>query len=705
MSDPHYLREAEKYESPIPSREHILSFIQKRPKSKRQLFELLSIEDEQKKAFERRLRAMVRDKQLSCNKNGVYRPFSNRGLISGTVIANPKGFGFVSLDKGGKDLRLSSQQMKLVFHGDKVKVRLLNRKLDAEIVQVTQTVKTLVGRLHINQDECYVVVDDRRIKHEIDIVELIEGCADNQVVVVEVLNSPTLEKNASGRITSIIGNYLDEGVEVDSAIHRHEIPAIFGDKALEESAKLPNKVLTKDKKGRVDITHLELVTIDGEDSRDFDDAVYAIPSKNGWKLMVAIADVSHYVKEGSQLDAESLERGNSVYFPHRVVPMLPEAISNGLCSLNPEVERLCMVCEMEIDSLGSLLEYKFYSAVMLSHARLTYTEVNEMLENKKSKLRKKYKKIENNIDFLYGLYQTLRISRQKRGVMDFDRIESQILFDDQGKIENIVARKRNDAHRLIEECMLMANQAAAKYLQKENEDFLYRVHPKPTPEKVEITRQFLTAIDLRLDGGLEPESSDFAKLLKNASGREDENIIKTVVLRTMKQATYTPNNEGHFGLAFEDYAHFTSPIRRYPDLLVHRAIKRALSNKHRERSNKMVELGAHLSMTERRADDASRDVEQWLKCEYMRDKVGESFNGVISGVAGFGLFVELTEIFVEGLISVRDLKEDYFIYDDVHHQLKGQRGGRIYRLGDLIKVKVASVNLDDRKIEFVPVSK
>ena len=705
MSDPHYLREAEKYESPIPSREHILSFIQKRPKSKRQLFELLSIEDEQKKAFERRLRAMVRDKQLSCNKNGVYRPFSNRGLISGTVIANPKGFGFVSLDKGGKDLRLSSQQMKLVFHGDKVKVRLLNRKLDAEIVQVTQTVKTLVGRLHINQDECYVVVDDRRIKHEIDIVELIEGCADNQVVVVEVLNSPTLEKNASGRITSIIGNYLDEGVEVDSAIHRHEIPAIFGDKALEESAKLPSKVLTKDKKGRVDITHLELVTIDGEDSRDFDDAVYAIPSKNGWKLMVAIADVSHYVKEGSQLDAESLERGNSVYFPHRVVPMLPESISNGLCSLNPELERLCMVCEMEIDSLGSLLEYKFYSAVMLSHARLTYTEVNEMLENKKSKLRKKYKKIENNIDFLYGLYQTLRISRQKRGVMDFDRIESQILFDDQGKIENIVARKRNDAHRLIEECMLMANQAAAKYLQKENEDFLYRVHPKPTPEKVEITRQFLTAIDLRLDGGLEPESSDFAKLLKNASGREDENIIKTVVLRTMKQATYTPNNEGHFGLAFEDYAHFTSPIRRYPDLLVHRAIKRALSNKHRERSNKMVELGAHLSMTERRADDASRDVEQWLKCEYMRDKVGESFNGVISGVAGFGLFVELTEIFVEGLISVRDLKEDYFIYDDVHHQLKGQRGGRIYRLGDLIKVKVASVNLDDRKIEFVPVSK
>ena len=705
MSDPHYHREAEKYESPIPSREHILSFIQEKPKSKRQLFEVLSLEDDQKKAFERRLRAMVRDKQLSCNKSGVYRPFSNRGLISGTVIANPKGFGFVSLDKVGKDLRLSSQQMKLAFHGDKVKVRLLNRKLDAEIVEVTETVNTLVGRLHIDQKGSYVVVDDKRIKHQIDIVELLEGCSDNQVVVVEVLTSPTLEKNATGRITSILGNYLDEGVEVDSAIHRHQIPSTFGDEALKESAKLPTKVLPKDKENRIDITNLELVTIDGEDSRDFDDAVYAIPSKKGWKLIVAIADVSHYVKEDTELDTESLERGNSVYFPHRVVPMLPEVISNGLCSLNPEVERLCMACEMEIDSVGSLLEYKFYPAVMLSHARLTYTEVNEMLENKKSPLRKKYSSnVQENVDFLYGLYQTLRISRQKRGVMDFDRIESQILFDDKGKIENIIARKRNDAHKLIEECMLMANQAAAKYLQRENEDFLYRVHPKPTSEKVEVTRQFLNAIDLRLEGGLEPDSSDFAKLLKNAIGREDENIIKTVVLRTMKQATYTPKNEGHFGLAFEDYTHFTSPIRRYPDLLVHRAIKRSLLNNHREQSNRMVEMGAHLSMTERRADDASRDVEQWLKCEYMRDKVGESFSGVISGVAGFGLFVELTDIFVEGLVSVRDLKEDYFIFDDVHHQLKGQRGGRIYRLGDTIKVKVVSVNLDDRKIEFVPVN-
>ena len=384
MSDPHYDREAEKYESPIPSREHILSFIQEKPRSKRQLFDLLALADEQKKAFERRLRAMVRDKQLSCNKSGVYRPFSNRGLLTGTVIANPKGFGFVALDKGGKDLRLTSQQMKLVFHGDKIRVRLLNKKLDAEIVEVLETVKTLVGRLHLDAKKPFVVVDDRRIKHNIEITELIDGCLDNQVVVVEMLSSPTIDSDAKGKISSIIGNYLDEGVEVDSAIYRHQIPAVFSEKALKESAQLPTKVIPKDKKNRIDITKLELITIDGEDSRDFDDAVYAEPTKNGWKLLVAIADVSHYVKEGSELDSESYERGNSVYFPHRVVPMLPEAISNGLCSLNPKVERLSMVCEMSINPLGELLDYKFYSAVMLSHARLTYTQVNEMLEDKKS---------------------------------------------------------------------------------------------------------------------------------------------------------------------------------------------------------------------------------------------------------------------------------------------------------------------------------
>jgi ribonuclease R len=447
---------------------------------------------------------------------------------------------------------------------------------------------------------------------------------------------------------------------------------------------------------------MKLVTIDGEDSRDFDDAVFAEPTNKGWKLVVAIADVSHYVIEGSDLDNDAIDRGNSVYFPRRVVPMLPEALSNGLCSINPDVERLCMTCEMNIDSEGNLLDYKFYPAVMLSHARLTYTKVSQILEHHDQALTNEYASVLDNLNTLYDLYKALKAARTKRGVMDFDRIESQIIFNDNGKIDDIIARSRNDAHKLIEECMLMANQATAKFLAHNEEDFLYRIHPKPTAEKVETTRQFLTAVGLTLEGGVQPESKHFAKVLVDAKGRDDENIIKTVVLRTMKQAVYTPANEGHFGLAFEDYTHFTSPIRRYPDLLVHRAINRVLDKKKRKPSKKMIETGAHLSVTERRADDASRDVEQWLKCEYMRDKVGDTFNGVISGVAGFGIFIELTDVFVEGMIAMRDMKDDYYIFDDVHHQLKGERTGRTFQLGDTIKIQVASVSLDDRQMVFTP---
>jgi len=495
---------------------------------------------------------------------------------------------------------------------------------------------------------------------------------------------------------------MDEGVETDSALYRNGIPVDFSEEALAQTAELPTVVTDEDKKGRIDITDMKLVTIDGEDSRDFDDAVFAEPTNKGWKLVVAIADVSHYVIEGSDLDNDAIDRGNSVYFPRRVVPMLPEALSNGLCSINPDVERLCMTCEMNIDSEGNLLDYKFYPAVMLSHARLTYTKVSQILEHHDQALTSEYASVLDNLNTLYDLYKALKAARTKRGVMDFDRIESQIIFNDKGKIDDIIARSRNDAHKLIEECMLMANQATAKFLAHNEEDFLYRIHPKPTAEKVETTRQFLTAVGLTLEGGVQPESKHFAKVLVDAKGRDDENIIKTVVLRTMKQAVYTPANEGHFGLAFDDYTHFTSPIRRYPDLLVHRAINRVLDKKKRKPSKKMIETGAHLSVTERRADDASRDVEQWLKCEYMRDKVGDTFNGVISGVAGFGIFIELTDVFVEGMIAMRDMKDDYYIFDDVHHQLKGERTGRTFQLGDTIKIQVASVSLDDRQMVFTP---
>ncbi len=699
--DPHYQRESKQYDNPIPSREYILGAIEKQTSTHSELYELLALESSQKKPLFHRLSAMVRDCQLSCDKQGMYRIFSDQDLLIGKVIANPKGFGFVALESEGKDLRLSPRQMQLVFHGDKVQVRLLNQRGDGQIVKVLETVKTLVGRLHIGQNSAYVVVDDRRIKHDIQIPKLDKQHQDSQIVVVEILTSPTFERGATGRIMSVLGQFMDEGVETDSALYRNNIPVDFSQNALAQTAQFAPEITTQDKQNRTDITALKLVTIDGEDSRDFDDAVYAEPQQNGWKLIVAIADVSHYVPEESALDTDAIDRGNSVYFPHRVVPMLPEALSNGLCSLNPQVERLCMTCEMNIDADGALLDYRFYPAVMFSHARLTYTETSQILEDNDSELRQKYAPVIDNLEALYGLYQTLKSAREKRGVMDFDRIESQILFNENGKIDNIIARARNDAHKLIEECMLMANQAAAKFLAHHDEDFLYRTHPKPSAEKVEITRQFLSAVGLTLEGGAQPESRDFAKVLTAAKGREDENIIKTIVLRTMQQAVYTPANAGHFGLAFDDYTHFTSPIRRYPDLLVHRAIRRVLDKISRKPSKKMIETGAHLSMTERRADEASRDVERWLKCEYMRDKVGDTFNGVISGVAGFGIFIELSEVFVEGMIALRDLRDDYYAYDNIHHRLTGQRTGRVFRLGDSVRVRISKVSLDDRQISFV----
>ncbi|HIM54645.1 MAG TPA: ribonuclease R [Gammaproteobacteria bacterium] len=703
MSDPHQKRESEKYDNPIPSREYILEFIKDKPLNKYDLYDLLKVDGKQKKPLTHRLKAMVRDQQLSCDRDGVFSIFSSKsGILIGTIVANPKGFGFIVLDEGGKDLRLNSRQMQLVFHGDRVEARLLNQRGDAKIVKVIESIKSVVGRLHLSEDGAYVIVDDKRIRNRISIPEVSEDNTNEQIVIVEIVKSPSFESLAVGKITQILGNYMDEGVETDSALYRNGIPVDFSEEALAQTAKLPSVVTDEDKKGRIDITDMKLVTIDGEDSRDFDDAVFAEPTNNGWKLVVAIADVSHYVIEGSDLDNDAIDRGNSVYFPRRVVPMLPEALSNGLCSINPDVERLCMTCEMNIDPEGNLLDYKFYPAVMLSHARLTYTKVSQILEHHDQALTSEYASVLDNLNTLYDLYKALKAERTRRGVMDFDRIESQIVFNDNGKIDDIVASVRNDAHKLIEECMLMANQATAKFLAHNEEDFLYRIHPKPTAEKVETTRQFLTAVGLTLEGGVQPESKHFAKVLVDAKGRDDENIIKTVVLRTMKQAVYTPANEGHFGLAFEDYTHFTSPIRRYPDLLVHRAINRVLDKNKRKPSKKMIETGVHLSVTERRANDASRDVEQWLKCEYMRDKVGDTFNGVISGVAGFGIFIELTDVFVEGMIAMRDMKDDYYIFDDIHHKLKGERTGRTFQLGDTIKIQVASVSLDDRQMVFVP---
>ncbi len=704
MSDPHKNRESEKYDNPIPSREYILEFVQQKPQSFDDLVVAMDVNGKQKKPLTHRLKAMVRDQQLTLDREEMYNIFDpERDIMLGTITANPKGFGFVVLDDYEQDLRLSAYQMKQVYHGDRVKVRMLDARGDSEIVEVLESRTTFVGRLHIGKNESWIVVDDRRVCNNIIIQEVNPDNKNEQMVVVELTKAPTLKDLAEGKITKILGDYMDEGVETEAALYRNGIPVDFSEATLAETAQLPTEVTAAEKQGRIDITKMKLITIDGEDSRDFDDAVYAEPTNNGWKLVVAIADVSHYVVEGSALDIDAIDRGNSVYFPRRVIPMLPEELSNGLCSINPDVERLCMTCEMNIDAQGNLLDYKFFPAVMFSHARLTYTKVGKILEDHDAVLTQEYSSVMDNLNALYDLYKALKEARTRRGVMDFDRIETQILFDDNGKIENIVATSRNDAHKLIEECMLMANQATAKYLAENEEDFLYRVHPKPTAEKVEVTRQFLTAVGLTLKGGDQPETVHFAQVLQDAKGRDDENIIKTIVLRTMKQAIYTPDNEGHFGLAFEDYTHFTSPIRRYPDLLVHRAINRVLNKNTHKPSKKMAEMGEHMSVTERRANDATRDVEQWLKCEYMRDKVGETFNGIISGIASFGIFIELVEVYTEGMISIRDLKDDFYAFDDIHHKLKGQRTGKTFQLGDKITIQIASVNLDDRQMVFVPV--
>ncbi|KAA0452055.1 MAG: ribonuclease R [Candidatus Thioglobus sp.] len=704
MSDPHQKREADKYENPIPSREYIIDKIKGKPLSFYDLVDELELDGKQKKPLTHRLKAMVRDCQLSMDREGLYQVFDEqKDIMTGIINANPKGFGFVILDEGGDDLRLSAYQMKQAFHGDRVKARIIDQRGDSEIVEVLEGLKTVVGRLHIGDSESWIVVDDKRICNNIIINNVASDNKNEQIVVVKISTRPTLKDLAQGEITKVLGDYMDEGIETEAALYRNGIPVDFSAEALAQTAQLPSVVTDADRQGRVDITKMKLVTIDGEDSRDFDDAVYAEANDGGWKLVVAIADVSHYVKEDTALDTDAIARGNSVYFPRRVIPMLPEEISNGLCSINPDVERLCMTCEMNIDADGNLLDYKFYPAVMFSHARLTYTKVSKILEDGDSDLTAEYAPVMDNLNALYNLYKALKIARERRGVMDFDRIETQILFDENGKIDDIVATTRNDAHKLIEECMLMANQATAKYLTENQEDFLYRVHPKPTAEKVEATRQFLAAVGLSLAGGEQPETVHFAKVLKDAKGRDDENIIKTVVLRTMKQAIYTTVNEGHFGLAFADYTHFTSPIRRYPDLLVHRAIKRVIAKNSRKPSKRMEEMGVELSVTERRAVDATRDVEQWLKCEYMRDKVGETFNGIISGIARFGIFIELTDIYTEGMISIRDLKDDFYSFDEIHYKLKGQRTGKTFQLGDKIKIQVASVSIDDRQMVFVPV--
>jgi len=712
--DPHKAREAQKYDNPIPSREFIMELLEEagRPMYRDDIAEELGLQDEEQlEALRRRLRAMERDGQLLFNRRGGYGLVTKMDLVRGRVIGHPDEFGFLVPDDGGDDLFLSAREMHNCLHGDRVVARVsgIDRRgrREGSIVEVLEHAnKHVAGSYFIDQGVGYVIADNKRINQDILVPEGQEmGAKNGQLVVVEIVEYPTARRQATGKIIEILGDHMAPGLEIDVAIRAHDLPMEWSPLVEEMVAKLPTEVPEEAKEGRTDLREMPLVTIDGEDSMDFDDAVYCEPSEDGgWRLVVAIADVSHYVQPATALDAEARERGNSVYFPGRVLPMLPEELSNGLCSINPDVDRLCMVCDMDISKKGKLQDYRFYPAVMRSHARMTYNKVAAIVVDRDAPLCQEYDAIRPHLENLYTLYKVLHKRREERGAIDFDTTETRIVFGEGRKIDRIVPTERNDAHRLIEECMLMANVATAKFLAKAKIPALYRDHVRPKPEKLTALREFLSELGLNLKGGDEPEAADYGELLASIKGRPDHHLIQTVMLRSMSQAVYSPDNKGHFGLAFDAYAHFTSPIRRYPDLLVHRAIRHVISGKpveeFRYSTEDMVLMGEHCSMTERRADEATRNAMDWLKCEFMMDKVGEKFEGVISSVTGFGIFVELKDIYVEGLVHVSAFKNDYYHFDPAHHRMVGERTRKIYRLGDPIEVLVTRVDLDDKKIDF-----
>jgi ribonuclease R len=711
--DPYAEREARKYDNPIASREYILGLLEQTgiPMRLEEIAQALQIHgEEQQTALHRRLRAMERDGQILFNRRRQYCLASKIDLISGRVIAHPNGFGFLVPDKGGDDLFLSAAEMKTLMHGDRAVVREIGLdrrgRREGVLVEVLERgVHCVVGRLFIEAGVGFVIADNKRITHDVLIPrEDFHGARHGQIVTVEIIEYPTRNRQAIGRVIEILGDHMAPGMEIDIAIRNYDLPQVWSDAVELEIQQYNELVREQDKRGREDLTQLPLVTIDGEDARDFDDAVYCERKGKGFRLIVAIADVSHYVKPGTALDAEARHRGNSVYFPERVIPMLPEILSNGLCSLNPLVDRLCMACEMDIAPNGVLKKYRFFPAVMHSHARLTYTKVAAMLVEQDAGLRMQYQELVPHLETLYALFQVLLAARNKRGAIDFESTETRIVFGEDRKIERIIPVVRNDAHRLIEECMLMANVAAADYLQSHEIPALYRNHEPPGQEKLTDLREFLAELGLSLGGGEEPEPKHYTKLLEQIKGRRDAHLIQTVLLRSLRQAMYGADNLGHFGLAFDAYAHFTSPIRRYPDLLVHRAIRHLLSKQKLSEFNyghaDMENLGDHCSMTERRADEATRDATDWLKCEYMLDKLGSEFDGIITSVTNFGIFVELSEIYVEGLVHVTALRQDYYHYDPIHHRMIGERSNKIYRLGDPVRVVVARVDLDERKIDF-----
>ena len=707
--DPFLEREQTRYGQALPSREFILDVLDKQgvPISESKLVKLLDITPEESDFFRRRLSAMIREGQIIYNRKGDICVTDKLELVKGTVQGHSDGFGFLVPDDGSTDLFLSPREMHKVLHGDRVIARITNivdrrGRRECRIVRVLESANTqLVGRLFEEHGIFFVVAEDKRVSQDILIPrENVMDAHAGQVVMVRLVQQPREHAQPIGHVIEVLGDYAASGMEIEIALRKFNLPHEFPPEVEQRSAKFPKKVLKKDLAKREDIRHLPLVTIDSETARDFDDAVYCRQEGKDYRLFVAIADVSHYVCDQDALDKEAFNRGNSVYFPRRVIPMLPEVLSNGLCSLNPQVDRLCMVCEMLWTAKGELVEYRFYPAVMLSHARLTYNIVAEMLDRPKRAVAEEYVPLLPHIQLLYKLFKVLNKSRIKRGAIDFETVETEMVFNDQGKIERIYPVKRNDAHRLIEECMLAANVCAADFLHKHEQPVLYRVHEGPTDEKLLALRNFLKEFGLQLRGGDKPQAKDYARTLDRIKERADAQLLQTVMLRSLSQAMYSPDNVGHFGLAYEMYTHFTSPIRRYPDLLVHRAIKAVLAGKQYSPGD-WHEIGKHCSQTERRADEATREVQSWLKCFYMQDKIGDCFGGVITGVTAFGLFVTLDEIYVEGLVYISELPSDYFQHDAARHILRGERSKISFRLGDKLQVKLVRVDLATRKIDFI----
>ncbi|SDH85509.1 ribonuclease R [Vibrio xiamenensis] len=724
-SDPFAERESQNYENPVPSREFILDFLGKAgvPMNRNDLFEALQLKgEEQYEGLRRRLRAMERDGQLVFTRRQCYALPEKLEMIKGYVIGHKDGHGWVRPDGSlGKDddIMLPHHQMRTLIHGDYVLVQPTDNskrgRKEGRLVRVLEERKSqIVGRFFLEQGYAYVVADDSRISQDILIPnDARAGARMGNVVVIEITDRGARSRGMMGKVVEVLGESMAPGMETQIAIRTHQIPHEWPEAVEKQIQGLGEEVPEEAKVGRVDLRTLPLVTIDGEDARDFDDAVYCEAKKGGgWRLWVAIADVSYYVRPDTALDKEAINRGNSVYFPSQVVPMLPEVLSNGLCSLNPQVDRLCMVCEMTISETGKLSGYKHYEAVMNSHARLTYNKVGSILDGDQE-LRERYQPLIGHLEELHKMYKVLKHARDQRGAIEFETVETKFIFNAERKIDRIEPVIRNDAHKIIEECMILANIASASFVEKAKEPALYRIHETPGELKLQGFRDFLGELGLNLGGGLEPSPTDYATLVRQIGERQDKELIQTMLLRSMKQAIYSADNAGHFGLALKRYAHFTSPIRRYPDLLLHRAIKYLIA-KHEGRNqdrwtptggyhysfDDMDVFGEQCSMTERRADDATREVADWLKCEYMQDHVGEELDGVIANVTGFGFFVRLTDLHIDGLVHISNLQNDYYQFDPIGQRLIGESFGLIYRLGDAVKVKVLAVNLDDRQIDF-----